>query len=118
MNEIEIRESIAGHALRNAELLKDLRRGGTDTERPCSVEHHFWASNQSSGVALAKRLYDLGYVILVLSPTDDADGTKVWNVEAGIQRTLADAASESVSEELVRVAAQFDAVYDGWGASV
>jgi regulator of RNase E activity RraB len=57
-------------------------------------------------------------LILVISPTDEEDGSKVWNVEAGIQRTLVDAGSERVTEELVRLAAELDAIYDGWGASI
>jgi regulator of RNase E activity RraB len=117
MADTNIQESIAGHASRNAALLEDLRRRGVDVGRPHSVEHHFWAGNQKSAALLAKRLYELGYLILVISPADE-DGSKVWNVEAGIQRTLADAGSERVTEELVRLAAQFDAIYDGWGASV
>lgn len=113
----DIQESIAGHTARNAALLADLRLRGVDLSRPQSVEHHFWAASQKSAAFLAKRLYELGYLILVISPTDE-QGSKVWNVEAGIQRTLADAGSEAVTEDLVRLAAQFDAIYDGWGANV
>ncbi len=118
MIEKDILESIAGHEVRNAALLEDIRSRGLNPDRPQAVEHHFWAPTQQSAVQLAKKLYELEYVILVLSPVDDDHGTKVWNVEAGVQRTLAEAASSAMSEQLIRLAAQFDAVYDGWGASI
>ncbi len=110
-------ESIKGHAVRNAALLKDLRLRGVDVSLSHSVEHHFWARDQRSAALLAQRLYELGHLILVISPVDE-DGSKMWNVEAGIQRTLEDAGGERVTDELVRLAAQFGATYDGWGANI
>jgi hypothetical protein len=55
--------------------------------------------------------------VLMISPAETKDG-ELWNVEAGYRRSLRDAASLSVTEELVRRAAQFDSEYDGWGASL
>ena len=118
LNEAEIRESLAGHAARNAGLLKSIRGRGVDVAQAHSVEHHFWADTQESAALLAKELYGRGYLILVIAPVDDEDGSKMWNVEAGIRRTLEDSASARVTEDLVRLAARFDATYDGWGASI
>ena len=113
-----IRESLAGHAERNASLVEDLKRKGLQLDATRSIEHHFWADDQKSAALLGRKLYDLGYVILVMSPIENDDGSKLWNVEASFDRSLKDAASERVTEELVRLAAQFDATYDGWGASI
>lgn len=117
LDEIAIRDSLAGHAERNASLLQDLKRKGAQLDAPRSIEHHFWADDQMSAALLAKKLYGLGYLVLVISPTED-DGSRLWNVEAGFDRSLEDAGSERVTEDLVRLAAQFDATYDGWGTSI
>ena len=115
-----IQESMAGHAARNSELLQELRRKGAKLNMPQSVEHHFWADDQKSAASLARELYRRGFLVLVIAPVVDAeDGEKrIWNVEAGVQRTLTQAADPAITEELVRLAAEFDATYDGWGTNV
>jgi regulator of RNase E activity RraB len=118
LNDSEIQESMAGHAERNAELLEHLRKKGVSLDTPQSVEHHFWAEDQQSAALLAKELYGRGYLVLVISPADTEDGSKLWNVEAGIKRTLGEAADSAVTEDLIRLAGRFNATYDGWGASV
>jgi regulator of RNase E activity RraB len=118
MTEKEIRENISGQDARNAELLRTISEKDVplDEERP--VEHHFWAPSQTSAAELAKELYGYGYLVLAISPAQLEDGSTWWNVEAEIKRTPGDAASHETSEELVRLAAQFDASYDGWGTSI
>jgi regulator of RNase E activity RraB len=118
MEEVEIQESMAGHAERNAALLANLRKKGIRLDTPQSVEHHFWAEDQQSAALLAKELYGRGYLVLAISPADTEDGSKLWNVEAAIKRALSEAADPAVTEELVRLAGRFNATYDGWGASV
>jgi regulator of RNase E activity RraB len=118
MDEVDIQESMAGHAERNAELLGSLRSKGIRLNTPQSVEHHFWAEDQQGAALLAKELHGRGYLVLVISRADKEDGSKLWNVEAGIERTLAEAADPGVTEALVRLAARFNVTYDGWGASI
>lgn len=78
MIESDLQESIAGHAARDAALLEDLRGRGVNPDRLHAVEHHFWAPDQHSAVQLVKKLYELDYLILVLSPVDDEGGSKLW----------------------------------------
>jgi regulator of RNase E activity RraB len=116
LDEAQIQEGLAGHAARNAELLRNLRDKGVSLDAPQFVEHHFWAKGQRNAALLAKALYDRGYLVLVISPEEDDSG--LWDVEAGIEQSLAEAADPALTEELTRLAAQFDGVYDGWGVSV
>lgn len=118
LDETQIQESLDGHAARNTDLLDSLQRQGVRINDVHSVEHHFWADDQESAAALAKALYESGYLVLVIAPIDTEDGDKIWNVEAAFRRTLAEAAASSITEELVRLAARLGATYDGWGASV
>ena len=116
MTEQEIQESIRGHDTRNAELLRTLQDEGVALDVERSVDHHFWSSGQMSAALLGKELYASGYLILEMSPPQDNSGW--WNVEAGMKRTPNEAASHNLTETLVRLAARFDSVYDGWGTSI
>jgi len=118
MTEREIRESISGHDARNAELRRTIRAKGVALDEQRSVEHHFWAPNQTNAAELARELYNHGYLVLAISPTELEDGSVCWNVEAETKRTPEEAASHETSEELVRLAAQFNGSYDGWGTSL
>lgn len=118
MTENEIKEILRGHHERNQELIRDLRSRGVAIDGRRSVEHHFWAKGQKEAASLAKELYDRSFLVLVISPVETEDGSKFWNVEAEIEQTPAAAASPQVSEDLARLAARFDAIYDGWGTSI
>ena len=116
--ETEIQKSITAHNARNIELLKLIREKGVAIDEPHSVDHHFYASGQKDAALLAKELYKRGYLVLVLSPPSTEDGQGHWNIGVGIQRAPAEAASHRITEELVRLAAKFDADYDGWGTLI
>jgi regulator of RNase E activity RraB len=116
--EVEIRNSISGHNARNAELLRHIQEKGVAIGEIRSIEHQFYAQGQKNAALLARELYNRGYLVLVLAPPGAEDDSDYWNVEVGIQRTPAEAASHSVTEELVRLAAKFDADYDGWGTLI
>jgi len=70
------------------------------------------------GVLLAKELYGRGYLILVVSPTNMEGGSVWWNVEASLNRTISEAIARDTTEALVRLAARFECIYDGWGTSL
>ncbi len=117
-SEADIEASIEGHAARNMELLKLLREKGVSVNESRSVDHHFWANSQEDAALLAKRLYERGYLVLAINPLEDGNGPKLWNVEARMERTPAEAASPALTEELVRLAAEYDSSHDGWGTEV
>ncbi len=118
MSEKEIIESILGHDARNTELLKSLDKKGLDLYKERSIEHHFWAWSQRDAVILAKELYDLGYLLLMLAPAEIEDDHSRWNIEARIHTSPAHAANHDLSEKLVRLSAKHNCVYDGWGARI
>ena len=118
MTENEIRRILKGHDGRNEELLRALETKGVALDKGRSVEHHFWANSQQEAVMLAKELYDRGFLVLAVSPVNNEEGPKLWNVEAGVEQAPSVAASRETSEDLTRLAARFDAVYDGWGTSI
>ena len=118
MTETEIKGILRGHKDRNEELLRTLSTKGVALDKGRSVEHHFWANSQREAAMLAKKLYDRNFLVLAISPVNTEDGSTVWNLEAGVEQAPSIAASQATTEELTRLAAEFDAVYDGWGTSV
>jgi len=118
MTEAEIQESIKEHDARNVELLQSIKEKNVTMDEVRAIEHHFWAADQRNAAALAKELYKKGSLVLVISPVDHEDGSKWWNVEAEIRQSIKEAAKSDLVSELVRLAARFDAIYDGWGTSV
>ena len=115
LSEDKIQEILSGHERRNEALIEDLARKSIDVNHVHDVEHHFWSPTHGNAVGLAHELYRSGYLVLKIAPVQ---GGKLWNVEGGIKRSLIQAASQDVTEELARLAARFDSTYDGWGASV
>lgn len=118
MTEAEIRAIITGHISRNRELLQTIESNGVSITRERSIDHHFWANSRNEASLLAKELYDQGYLVSVISPVTTTDDSILWNVEATSQQSLVDATNTHLVETLVRLAAKFDAVYDGWGTSI
>ena len=115
MEENGILESIRGHEARNAALLEKLTENGVTLEEARPVDHHFWAPDQNSAALLAKALYERQYLVTAIGPAHEEGQAEVWDVSTQITRSPREAASSSLSEELVRLAAEFGATYDGWG---
>jgi regulator of RNase E activity RraB len=104
------------HRERNRVLVKVLSEKGVQVTDSVDAEMHFWAPDRRAAAFLAKELYDLGYLVLVIKPA--ARGGKEWNVEAGQHCQVIDAVSDGRTATLVRLATRFGATYDGWGTSV
>jgi regulator of RNase E activity RraB len=116
VDENEIAASVRANGTRNEALLVRFTEHGVSADDLLDAEVHFWAPSQRSAALLARELYSRGYLVLVLKPAAKGDG--LWNLEAGRKTRLLDMISATVTEDLVRTAAKFEATYDGWGASI
>ena len=60
----------------------------------------------------------MGFLLRLLAPapTDGAPGR--WTMEAGAKIPLTQALGDELAETLVTLAADEDAVFDGWGTSI
>ena len=114
---IDVETNIAAHAKRNEELKRMLRSKGVEFNTNQSIELHFWAFKRQEAVMLAKALYDEGLIVLALAPLPDDDEGR-WNVEAGIKETVEHLTTLAVVRKFAELAAQFNAIYDGWGMSL
>lgn len=118
LNEDKIQSSIDGHLRRNWEILKYLRERGIELRCALLTEHHFMAPRQLEAGKLAMALHHKGFNILEMEPAETKDGRAGWAVEGAIEMTVEAAADPATAEELVKLAATFDAIYEGWGAEV
>src|SRR5258708_32444815 len=116
MTEGELKQMLKDQEERNEALLEIIRSKRVDINQERLIEHHFWAPGPEEASLLAKRLYEKGFLLLKISPVT-SDDSGLWNVEAGISQTPAQAASREMSEGLIRTAASFNSTYDGWGTS-
>ena len=118
MDEQEIINNVLAHDTRNVGLLELLHKKGANIEESRSIECHFWAWSQKDAAHLAKELYGLGYLLLMLAPAAIEENPRRWNIEAGVRTSPTQAARHEFSEKLVRLAAKYNCIYDGWGTSV
>lgn len=116
--EEKIQESLHNHLKRNWEILKRLSERGIGLRSPLLTEHHFMAPRQLEAGKLAMALHKKGFNILEMIPAETRDGHEGWAVEGAIEMTVEAAADPATAEELIKLAATFDAIYEGWGAEV
>lgn len=117
-NSDDIASSIEGHNHRNLALRDDLLQKGIVLDDPRAVELHFWSTAQRDAALLARALYQSGFLILVLAPNEQEDGSVLWNVEAGLKEPISRVISSEFTERMVRLAAEHSSEFDGWGTSV
>lgn len=114
----EIVLAIEGHNRRNLALKDNLVQKGIVLDDPRAVELHFWSAEQRNAALLARALYQAGFLVLVLAPNEQENGSILWNIEAGLKEPISKVISSEFTERMVRLAAEFSSDFDGWGTSV
>ncbi len=109
--------TLAAHERRNEELCQALADRGIDLEEARAVELHFWSAEQHDAALLAKALYGLGFLVLVIAP-ENSESMSRWNVEAGLREPVTLIASNEFTTRLIELALEHASEYDGWGTSV
>ena len=117
-NPDDIARLIEGHYRRNLVLRDSLLQKGLVLDDPRAVELHFWSAEQRDAALLARALHERGFLILVLSPNEQENGSVLWNVEAGLKEPISKVISSEFTERMVRLAAEHSSEFDGWGTSV
>lgn len=101
----------------NKKVIEALIKAGSNPNKLHSIEHHFICKDKSSLNALMKKGESLGYRVAHLG-YDDSDGARRWYGDL-IKETILDL--ELINKEdslMLKLADQFGATYDGWGAEV
>jgi len=118
VDETAIAEAIHSHAERNRELRAQLLSKGVSLGEPRPVEFHLWAFTHRDASVLARSLFEMGFLLRLLSPAPTDDKPERWSVEAGARVPLSNALGSDLTARLVRLAAREDALFDGWGTNI
>jgi hypothetical protein len=110
-----IQKRVEEHGGRNATLMTLLESKGITLHEPCALDLFFYVNDPIKAEALARELNEKRYPALVIGPKMGKSTLKKWTVKGGIQCSPSEAASHQMTEDLVRMAAKWDAEYDGWG---
>ena len=113
-----IRDAIHGHRNRNLALRAQFEERGVDLDQPRSVDFHFWAPTQRDAAVLARSLYKKGFLIHLRAPAPAENEPDRWSIDGGVKIPLTQALSERLTEELIKLASDEEATFDGWGTSI
>jgi regulator of RNase E activity RraB len=118
MNETEIMKQIEEHQLRNQVLVKQLQDHGVNIREKRVIECHFWIWDDAKLRGLESELRMRGFRILRSGLSQDRSDPNLRNLEAAITQSVDLTIRREFTDELVRLSAQFSAIYDGWGTSI
>jgi len=118
MTEDQFAEAMAGHRRRNAELKDTLSENGVDLLHRRPIDVHFWAWSQRDAAILGRELYRKGFLVKTIARSRIAGDEESWSVEAGALIVPEEILGEEFTDDMVRLAARCEAVYDGWGTEV
>jgi regulator of RNase E activity RraB len=116
--EVDIQSAVAAHRTRNAQLRERLIQSAVALSESRPVDVHFWAGDQHDAAVLGRELFKKGFLVKLLAPASDDAGGSRWNVEAGALVPPEQILGDRLTEQLVRLASDCGAVYDGWGTAL
>jgi hypothetical protein len=116
LTESQIEQTISDHDAKNAELRSGFIERRVDLDEARTVEFHFRAWSKQYAAGLAKALENRGFLVLSKSSSTSSSEPSFWNLEATIRQSIDLTLRHEFTDELVRVAAQHCARYDGWDA--
>ncbi len=115
--EAEIDSDIFRHDARNLQLKRRLAERGVDFRGERLIICDFRAPSRQQASRLEQALTERGFLVLQVAATGSEDHC-VLRVRARVERTIDQAASHEFTEALVRSAADFSCLYDGWSACI
>ncbi len=109
-----IRKDIEAHRQRNVMLVQHITKRGADTARERDIDCFFHTRGEDAAITLSAFLQSRGFRDISIVDTEDG-GDHPWTVQAVLTGTVVAFTAADRTEELVRIAADHDALFDGWG---
>lgn len=116
LSEADIQTSVERHAARNDELKKLIESKGVDLAAQRVIDLHFWADGEEAARNLVAALQTEGYRVVSRNPSGRE--RSLWSVEAQVEASPLSITAPFFVERMVRVAAENDGEFDGWGTSI
>jgi regulator of RNase E activity RraB len=112
-----ISEDIAAQHARNAKLVENIISHGASLERERAIDCFFHTASEDVAIALSAVLQSHGICDISIAHSDEA-GSHPWTVQGSVTSSVSHFTSEEQVERFVRIAAEHDALFDGWGTSL
>ncbi len=117
MNEAEIRRAVFRHDARNLQLKRRLAELGIDFREAHPTTCLFRAPGEPQARQLAQQLQARGFQIMKLSPAGLPKRPKGWSLAVQVLQSMERTASHEFTDAMVRCAAKYSCLYDGWRSS-
>lgn len=103
----------------NRHVVQALLKQGSDPNKPHPIEHHFYCDSEATLKQLMAKGERLGYRAAHLGDdVDEDDGTPYWYGDL-IKPTVLDIDTLNADNvEMLKLADEFGADYDGWGTEI
>lgn len=111
-------EALEKHRKRNADLRRVLLGKGVNLTEQRPTDVHFLTWSQRDAAILARELFKKGFLVKLLYPSPTPDDKARWGIEAGALIVPDQILGDEFTEGMIRLAAQCDGIYDGWGTEV
>ena len=116
MNDIAIHKESLAHDARNVGLLTALAEKGVDLRTTRPIDLFFHAVSESEAYQFGRALKIVQIEVVRTGPPSETNAA--WLLEARANLTPQEVAAGEYTRSLVRLAATYNARYDGWGTSV
>jgi hypothetical protein len=116
LDESDIQAAVERHATRNRELKKLIESKGVDPASSRLIDLHFWAFGEMAANNLAGALQSAGYSPVSKKATES--DSAIWSVETQFVASPLAVSAPFFVERMVRLAAENEGEFDGWGTSL
>jgi hypothetical protein len=107
------KDTAAQHA-GNAKLVENIVDHGASLGRERVIDCFFHTGSEDAAIALSAALQSHGVRDLSISHSDE-ESIHPWTVQGAVTSSVSHFTSEEQVERFVRLAAEHDALFDGWG---
>jgi len=117
LNNVYVRKKdIKGHLNANKRILSELRKHGVTEDKSLKIEYFFYTNAKEKADALAEKIKELNYSVLVSS---DASDNTLWVITGWTNKIkISEAELATWTKEMCEIGYYYDCDFDGWGTNV
>lgn len=114
MDEGNLRENVAAQGKRNAALVRSITSRGGDIQRDRTIDCFFHTRTEDDAISLSRLLQSQGFCELSITHIG-GESEHPWTVQGELVSSVSNFTALDRVEGFVRLAADHDALFDGWG---
>ena len=95
---MRVAKAIRAHRERNLQLRLRFEEQNVALDEPRPIDFQFWAWTQRDAAVLARTLYEMGFLVRLITPASTTSDRDRWAVEAGARIPVAQTLGEELTE--------------------